>query len=627
MHTRSHNTGTISVDPKTVLKTARTFRKEGKLEDALSYLFEVLRRDLLGAEDFDKAGRFILKSVDALNKDHMDLRILILGQCTVSWLSSSLIAAAWARNILLTVEEGEYDNIFQDLNRLSADPADIDFVVLVPWNHRLTSDDQRTVEDRIEDEIAFWSQCWDFVKNRMSARLIQVGYDFITPGADGYQIGGKSGGGLDLIRQMNAALLSNLPGGAYFVDLERVSGEMGRQRFYNFRRYFWTKQPFSERGTKRLAEHIFAGIRTLTTGPKKVLVLDLDNTLWGGVVGELGPYDIALGESPDGEAYRAFQEHVKALTKQGTLLAVCSKNNPPDAKEPFVKNSDMVLSLSDFAAFEAGWDFKTVMLERIAASLNLGMDSFVYFDDHPAEREQVRSALPQVEVVDVSADPSDYISDLNRGLWFETLSLTRDDRKRAEQYHIEGQRRQLKQTIKSTDDYLSSLDMAGDVRALEQSDMQRVVQLLAKTNQFNLTTRRHSLHDVQTFLKHKGVIALTLRVQDRFGDYGLIGLIVGLPQKNIPEPTVHIDTWLMSCRVIGRSVEQFMFHRLVESAKAAGYQKMTAEYIPTQKNQLVAGFYENLGFAVVSISPDKTVRYELLLDDPVLPQTFVKSVK
>ena len=357
------------------------------------------------------------------------------------------------------------------------------------------------------------------------------------------------------------------------------------------------------------------------------MVLDLDNTLWGGVVGELGPYDIALGESPDGEAYRGFQEHVKALTKQGTLLAVCSKNNPEDAREPFDKNPDMVLKLSDIAAFEAGWDFKTDMIERIAGTLNLGMDSFVYFDDHPAEREQVRSALPQIEVVDVSSDPSDYISDLNRGLWFETLSLTPDDRKRAEQYRVEGQRKQLKQTIKSADDYLSSLDMVGDVRALEQPDMQRVVQLLAKTNQFNLTTRRHSLHDVQTFLKNKDIVALTLRVQDRFGEYGLIGLVIGLPQKNKTVPTVHLDTWLMSCRVIGRSVEQYMFRKLIALAKAAGYQKMTAEYIPTQKNQLVAGFYEKLGFSVVSKDPDKTVRYEFLLDDPILPQTFVKSIK
>ena len=602
-------------------------RKEGKSEEALSNLFGVLRRDFLDAEDFDKVGRFILKSTDDLDNDRIDLRVLTLGQCTLSWLRSSLSAAAWAKNVLLTVEEGEYDTILQDLDRLSTDQAEFDIVVLVPWNQRLLSADQRNIADRIEDEISFWNSCWEIVKDRMGARLIQVGYDFMTPGAQGYHIGGSSGGNLDLIRQMNIALSSSLPQGTFFVDLERVSGEMGRQCFYNYRRYFWTKQPFSEDGTKRLAEHIFAGIRALTTGPKKVLVLDLDNTLWGGVVGELGPYDIALGESPDGEAFRAFQKHVKALTRQGTLLAVCSKNNPEDAREPFEKNPDMVLKLSDFAAFEAGWDFKTVMLQRIAETLNLDMNSFVFFDDHPAEREQVRSELPQIEVVDVSSDPSNYIPDLNRGLWFEAASLTGDDLKRAEQYRVEGQRKEFKQSIKSTDDYLTSLDMQGDVSPVEEADMQRVVQLLAKTNQFNLTTRRHSLDDVQSFLKERGVVALTLRARDRFGDYGLIGFVLGLPQNNKLEPTIHIDTWLMSCRVIGRSVEQFMFHKVVDFARAAGYKKMTAEYIPTQKNQLVAGFYENMGFSVVSRHPDKSVRYELLLDDPVLPKTFVRSVK
>jgi FkbH-like protein len=169
--------------------------------------------------------------------------------------------------------------------------------------------------------------------------------------------------------------------------------------------------------------------------------------------------------------------------------------------------------------------------------------------------------------------------------------------------------------------------MVGDTRTVEESDMQRVVQLLAKTNQFNLTTRRHSLGDVQSFLKKLGVVALTLRVQDRFGDYGLIGLVIGLPQKNEHKPTIHIDTWLMSCRVIGRTVEQFMFQKVLEYAKASGYTKITAEYIPTRKNQLVAGLYEDLGFSVVSQDPDNTVRYELSLDDPILPKTYVKSVK
>ncbi|MBW2411470.1 MAG: hypothetical protein JRF72_16855, partial [Deltaproteobacteria bacterium] len=233
-----------SNDPKTVLKTARMLRKEGQSEEALSSLFGVLSRDIFDAEDFDKAGRFILKSTDDLDKNRIDSRVLVLGQCTLSWLRSSLTAAAWARNVLLTVEEGEYDTILQDLDRLSGDRTEFDMVVLVPWNQRLLSAEQRHNEDRIEDEISFWSSCWEIVKDRMGARLIQVGYDFITPGAQGYHIGGSSGGNLDLIRQMNVALSCSLPQGAFFVDLERVSGEMGRQRFYNFRRYFWTKQPF-----------------------------------------------------------------------------------------------------------------------------------------------------------------------------------------------------------------------------------------------------------------------------------------------------------------------------------------------------------------------------------------------
>ena len=200
--------------------------------------------------------------------------------------------------------------------------------------------------------------------------------------------------------RVNEALRANLPAGSFFVDLEQVAGMIGRERFYDPRRYFWTKQPFSEAGTVRLAEHIWAGIRAVTTGPKKVLVVDLDNTLWGGVVGEKGPLGIEFGDSPEGEAYRALQKYLKGLAARGIVLAVASKNNAEDAREPFEKNPDMILGLDDFAAFEAGWGPKGQALERIAQTLNLGLDSLVFLDDNPAEGEQVRQAVPEVSVVE-----------------------------------------------------------------------------------------------------------------------------------------------------------------------------------------------------------------------------------
>ena len=272
-----------------------------------------------------------------------------------------------------------------------------------------------------------------------------------------------------------------------------VSGEFGRASFYDQRRYYWTKQPFSEAGTLHLTGHLWAGVRALTTGPKKVLVLDLDNTLWGGVVGETGPLGIGLGDSPEGEAYLAFQKHVKDLTRRGIVLAVASKNNPADAREPFETNLDMALKLDDIAAFEACWEPKGATIQRIARTLNLGLDSFVFFDDNPAEREQVRQALPEVEVVDVPEDPAEYVRVLQAGLWFETVGLIDADwRPASEQYAVERKRRELQETSGSLDDYLRSLEMVAEVKAIDEADLQRVVQLPGKTNQFNLTTRRHT---------------------------------------------------------------------------------------------------------------------------------------
>ena len=313
-----------------------------------------------------------------------------------------------------------------------------------------------------------------------------------------------------------------MPAGAFFVDLEQISGTVGRELFYDQRRYYWTKQPFSDAGVVRLAKHIWCGIRATTVGPKKVLVLDLDNTLWGGVVGELGPLGIELNETPAGEAYRDFQRLVKGLADRGCVLAVCSKNNPDDAREPFTENPDMILGLDDIAAFEASWESKAIAIQRISSTLKLGLDSFVFFDDEPAEREEIRQALPEVEVVDVPEDPADYRQALLSCLWFESSGITEEDRLRTEQYRSELYRSESQSLTGSVDEYLQSLEMTAQVDPVEESNLDRVVQLIGKTNQFNLTTRRHTREAVSTLLIQPATIALALRMQDRFGDYGLV---------------------------------------------------------------------------------------------------------
>ncbi len=603
-----------------LLKQCSRLRKAGQADQAMPLLRDALRRGGFNGEQVGRAGRFLNRE---LEQDPGAQRVLILGQCTTTWLGQALTAHAFGRGMDLAVRDGEYDNVMQELMASASDDRPVDAVVFVPWNQRLLGEADRQPEQRIEDELAFWRQAWSIAKDQLKARIIQVGYDCDAFGALGVNLAGAHDGQVGLARQANQTLREQLPGGAYYVDLDQAAGRMGRDRFYDPRRYHWTKQPFSEEGTSLLGGHLAAAVRAVTTGPKKVLVLDLDNTLWGGVVGETGPLDITLGESPDGEAFRAFQQHVKQLAQRGVVLAVCSKNNPEDAREPFEKNPDMALSLNDFAAFEANWDPKPAAIERIAKTLKLGLDSFVFFDDNPAEREHVRQTLAEVEVVEVPDDPSGYVRALESGLWFEATQVTGADRQRSKQYATERKRRDAEQTFGSIEDYLGSLEMLGDVREVDEADMQRVVQLLGKTNQFNLTTRRHTAEQVREMLRDPGAIGLTLRMSDKFGDHGLVSLVLAVPDVQ-EKGTLRVDTWLMSCRVISRTAEAFMFDALLTRARERGYTRIIGEYIPTQKNKLVAGLYESMGFDRLTTHDDGRAEYALDTGSAEPPKTYIQ---
>ncbi len=612
------------IDQRTFFKTISALSKESRAAEALQLLRGAIRRRELDAEGMDKAGRYC-PTLFAATGEKISGRVLVLGQCTTTWVSTALTSVAWGDGRAVEVVDGAYDNVLQELIGATARTERPDVVVLLPWHQRLLSDrPRRSRADRVAAEVAFWRQAWAIVEEQLTARIIQVGYDWISPGPYGYGLGSKGDGDVALVRAVNAELRESLPAGAMFTDLEQVSGEVGRQRFYDPRRYYWTKQPFSESGALRFAEHVWGGIRAATTGPKKVLVVDLDNTLWGGVVGEAGPLGITLGESPDGEAFRAFQAHVKRLAERGVVLAVSSKNNDADAREPFEKNPSMVLSLDDFAHFEANWEPKAAALRRIAQTLQLGLDSFVFVDDNPAEREHIRQALPEVSVVDLPEDPAEYIQALDAGLWFEAVDLTDEDRIRAEQYRTERRRRDLETTFESLDSYLTSLDMIADVRPIDDADMDRVVQLIGKTNQFNLTTRRHGPAAVRQMLGAPDTIGLTFRLVDRFGDYGLVSVLIAVADPSRERGTLLIDTWLMSCRVISRTVEEFFFNVLIDRARRSGVERLVGVYQPSSKNALVKDLYERMGFTRRGTT-DSGVEYHLDMTQAAALKTFVQS--
>lgn len=400
-----------------------------------------------------------------------------------------------------------------------------------------------------------------------------------------------------------------------------MSGLSGRTAFYDRRRYHWTKQPFSEAGLVALAAHLGAGVRALTLGPKKVLVVDLDDTLWGGVVGERGAEGITLGDGPAGEAFVAFQRHLKGLAARGVALAVCSKNNLADAQEPFLRHAQMPLSLDDIACFVANWEPKPQNLRHIAQQLNLGLDSFVFFDDNPAEREAVRQALPEVGVVEVPADPAEYVDALQRGLWFEAVALTEEDRLRGASLRAEQQRSALQDRAASLDDYLRSLQMRARLGDVAEADLPRLVQLLARTNQFNLSTRRHGEAALRALLDAPRALGLSLRLADRFADHGLVALLLAQPEAG-DDGALRIDSFVMSCRVIGRGVEDFFVDALLQRARALGFERVIGEYIPSPRNGLVATLYPRLGFQPLPAA-GPVQRWALRLDPPPRLHSFV----
>lgn len=610
----------MGTDQRRLFKEVSQCVESGESLRALALLREAIRRGELDSDGVDKAGRRCQTLFETAGVSTTS--IALLGQCTTNWLAAAITAVAWGDGRALRVTEGQYDNVVQELLRPQPDTPTPSLVVLLPWNQRLLADDKRSPTERVADEVSFWQRVWRLIEEGSGARIVQLGYDWVTPGAMGLSLGMKANGPVQLVRAVNDRLRETLPPGNVFLDLEQVSGEMGRERFYDFRRYLWTKQPFSEEGIVRLGEHVAAAARAVINGPKKVLVLDLDNTLWGGVVGEVGADGVTIGEGPDGEAFAAFQRHIKKLSQRGVVLTVCSKNNDADAREPFEKNSRMVLALDDFAQFEATWDAKSLAIRRIASTLQLGIDSFVFVDDNPAEREQVRQAFPEIAVVDLPSDPAGYIAALERGLWFEAVDLTQEDRSRVEQYRVERRRRDAEVGFESLDDYLSSLQMIADLRPIDAVDLDRVVQLIGKTNQFNLTTRRHSPMTLRQMLDAPGTIGLTLRVEDRFGDHGLIAVLIAVADTTHAD-MLQVDTWLMSCRVINRTVEDFLFNALVDAASQAGVRRLRGLYVPTPKNGLVKDLYLRLGFVPCPARDPATVEYELDLESVQKAKTFV----
>jgi FkbH-like protein len=351
--------------------------------------------------------------------------------------------------------------------------------------------------------------------------------------------------------------------------------------------------------------------------------LDLDNTLWGGVVGDVGMTGIVLGEgSAEGEAYLALQRYAKMLKDRGVILAVCSKNDEALAEATFRDHPEMHLTRADIAAFLANWNDKVDNLKEIAARLNIGLDSLVFVDDNPAERARVRDALPMVAVPDLPDDPALYVRGIADAGYFEAVSFTAEDLARGEQYVGNAARDALRGESQSIEEFLRGLEMSVSYGPIGPVDLARASQLVNKTNQFNTTTRRYSADEVARFAAGPENITLQFRLTDRFGDNGLVSVM--MLRKGDDPDVLEIDTWVMSCRVFGRRLENEAMSIAVEAARVRGIRVLRAEYIPTERNGVVSGLFESLGFAPAGGGTGGPTRWTLDIGAYVAAPTFMR---
>lgn len=554
------------------------------------------------------------------------VKVAVLGSYTTIQLTQMLGLAARHLGMMFDLYEshfGQYQQEIIDQNSgLYAFGPEVILLAVHEGELRLP-DHSLDPRGDIETEVARWTALWRMIAERSKARVVQHNFALPCELPMGHLGARLPGSRYMMMQALNARLGEEAGSMVSLVDCERLSAHFGKQRWYDPRYWHLAKQAVALDALPSMARHTVAVIGASLGLSRKCLVLDLDNTLWGGVIAEDGLAGIKLGNGVDGEAFVAFQEYILKLKNKGIILAVCSKNNYADAIQPFEKHPGMRLKLDDIALFIANWEPKPHNVRQIAQELGIGLDSLVFVDDNPVEREAVRRFVPEVDVITLPADPSYYLRVLSQYLMFETSSFTSEDGQRTDQYRARAQCAALEKNAASIEDFYSSLQMQAIVAPFDEFHLPRVAQLIGKTNQFNLTTRRHGMSQLEAFVKDPSYVHLSLRLRDRFADHGLVGLIIAQHQGD----TLDIDTWLMSCRVIGRTVEKTMLEHLCRQAEQLGCTSLRGTYIATEKNAMAADAYARCGFDLISQRDGHGIwKYDLRAKG-MITNTFIRTVE
>lgn len=553
---------------------------------------------------------------DGPQPDHpKTVRIALLGGASTEMLEAPLALALEAIGLSCHIYRSEYNTFVQEM--LESTSATVQFkpevavVVNTPANMPswpVPGDSLERVRRLVDEICEYWLGLCATVHNHTGCEIVLNNFHPLPTRPFG-NLGAKLPWDTNtFLRRVNLELGTRAPGYVHLNDVETLSSHYGVTHWFDLRHWFQAKQPVSfeclvpyVRNTARIVAALFGHTA-------KCLVVDLDNTLWGGVVGDDGLEGIKIGEGDAvGEAFKAFQEYLWKLKQRGVLLAVCSKNEETNALAPFQKHPEMVLKREDFVSFKANWQPKPDNLREIAAELNIGTNALVFVDDNPAEREHVRQRLPEVKVVELTDDPADYPRLMDEAGWFEVTALSSEDQWRTRQYHENINREQLRESAADYASYLAGLNQKAAIRPFEEKYLDRITQLINKSNQFNLTTLRLSRSQVEERMRDPETLTAYVRLADSFGDNGLISVFCARRKKD----ELWIDEWLMSCRVLKRGVEQLLCNYAVRKASEMGIPTLHGAYLPTPKNALVRDHYQSLGFTWVANGENDSTHWRL----------------
>jgi FkbH-like protein len=529
------------------------------------------------------------------------IKVALLGDSATQFLVQALRATGYEAGYDLQIWEAEFNQIERQIFDPSSELFEFkpEIVIIFQSTHKLLSKYNKTkpeylhqlADHRIEEINTIISA----INDQLNAKIIYYNYSGIND-----SIFGNYANKLELsfpfqLSKLNFELMkiATQVSNFYICDLSAVQNQLGKSVSFQTSVYINTEMVLSIDALPFVAKQTADIIAAMNGQSKKCVILDLDNTVWGGVIGDDGLENIQIGSLGIGKAFTEFQYWIKKLKNRGIIIAVCSKNTESVAKEPFEKHPDLVLRLDDIAVFIANWENKADNIRQIQSILNIGFDSMVFLDDNPFERNIVRENLPGIMVPELPADPADYLEYLYTLNLFETISYSNEDTERTKLYQVEAQRNVLQQKFTNEDEFLESLNMLSLVEHFNKFNTPRVAQLSQRSNQFNLRTIRYTESDIALISNSDNFYTFAFTLEDKFGDNGLICVIV---LKAIDIETVFIDTWLMSCRVLKRGMEQFTLNTIANFAKEKGFKQLVGEFIPTAKNEMVKAHYANLGF-------------------------------